>query len=221
MSASEVMTPAQRREFDGFLSKHYVRAIKARGEARAAQLAAAVEEELAQKYEENAAQWAEAVEIAKKEIAEAEQKANDRVREVFAEHGLHNTKRMPSFQARYRWWDRGETFDSDRRQELRKVATAQAKLIAKAATAKAEEIAADVGGRALTEQWSWDRALAELRELPTLDALMPPLDSKEVHRIAREEHKTDRYGFLRGGGWPELIPGENEDDEAEGVDDEE
>jgi hypothetical protein len=97
------------------------------------------------------------------------------------------------------------------RTRLRKVGEAQEKLMVKAAVAKAEEIAADFQQRMLTEQWSREQALHALRDLPRVQELMPPLDPRELHEIARQEHKG-RYRYGRGL-WPELMPGEKDGDD--------
>jgi hypothetical protein len=187
------MTRSERADFEKY-TRQYVRAIKARGEAHAAQLALACEEELSRVYEANDARWAAAVAKAEAEVA----KANRAIKAAFAHEGLTNTQRMPELAPI--WLGRGETWDKDRRAELRKVADAQAKLLVKAAAAKAEEIATEYQTRVLLDDLSREQAIELARGLPNVQELMPPLDPVEVHKIARQENKGYRSW------WPELLP---------------
>jgi len=201
--SGEPMTSQQRREL-AQVTRDYARSAKARAEAHAAQLALACAEELCRVYEANDKRWAEAVAIAKLEV----EKANERIQEAFAEQGLRNVRRVPYLTTD--WRERGETLGKERRAELEKVANAQAKLIVKAGIARAEELAEEFRRRALIEGWSWQQAVEMVGELlGPVQQLMPPLDPKELHRLARQEHVA-RHRYY-GQWWPELEAGEEGD----------
>jgi hypothetical protein len=196
------MSRAERSEFATF-TKQYARSLKARGEEHAAVLLEVFEEELAREWGPKEEQWSEVVEMAQKAVADA----NARIREYFEERGL-SLKRAPEL--KLYWGARGENSERERREELRKVARAQAEVVKKRAVAEGERIALDIQQQILVGDFSRADARALVFGLPKMEELMPPLQFEQVLAVAqgRDRNRSRWEGRM----WPELGKGDDDED---------
>lgn len=141
--------------------------------ARQAQLIANGEAALARKFSEQDAAWADLTADARKYMAEIKARLNDRA----AELGIP-TEFRPGYDLM--WFSRGENATANRRAELRAVLKTQAEATAKAAKLEIDRWASDLQVAVIAGGLTGD-ARDLLGQLPTAEALMPPLDLPELN----------------------------------------
>ena len=199
------MTKSERSEFVTF-TRNYVRTLKARGEEHASVLLAVFEEQLAREFEPKEEMWAEAVEMAEQAVAET----NEKIKEHFRARGL-NLKRAPSLNLA--WSNRGENAVKQRREELRRVAEAQAEVVKKKAVAEGERVSLETQQQILVGDYSREEAKALVFGLPRVEELMPPLQYADVVALAQQRNREGRREAPWAYGPWALEAGDDDDDD--------
>lgn len=142
--------------------------------ARQAQILAHGETALARQFAEDDQAFADLTADARAYMAEVKEKIDARA----AELGIPATFR-PTMNAY--WFNRGENADPKRRAELRRVLQAQAEATARGAKLEIDRWSADLQGAIIAGGLASD-ARELLEQLPTAEALMPPLKLPELGR---------------------------------------
>lgn len=150
---------------------------KADLDKRAARLLADVESQLAAKYPSDHPAWAEITGEAKAHVDKVDQEIAKRCGEL----GIHE-----SFRPRIEisWHYRGETAWTDRRTELRKVATTEIAARAKAAKAELESRVTAQLTLLIAGGLETDDAKAFLEAIPSAEQLLPDVGLGEVEAIS-------------------------------------
>lgn len=188
------MTKGERNEFVQ-LSKQYKNALKSDGELQAARIVEAFEMEISQLWDANDERWADAV----AHVNEAAARLNESVRQHVEALGF-NPAFSPSIQVA--WAGRGENWSRERREELRRVAKAQADVMRKGALARGERLALEVQRTLLVDELSAAQARDLIRSLPTVAQMMPALNVEKIESIARAQDRRQSYRKL----WSEDEP---------------
>jgi hypothetical protein len=141
---------------------------------RAAELLADFEKQIAtiHSYDDQAV-WREAHKAADRAVAEADAKVAARCREL----GIPEDWR-PKLDAY--WYGRGENASEKRRLELRKVAKTRIDALQKRALVHLQAESLKLQTQLVVGGLQSDEARAFLAAMPTVEALMPPLDPKEI-----------------------------------------
>lgn len=142
--------------------------------ARQAQILAEGETALARQFAEDDKAFADLTADARAYMAEVKEKIDARA----AELGIPATFR-PTMNAY--WFSRGENADPKRRAELRKVLQAQAEATAKAAKLEIDRWSVDLQAGIIAGGLA-SEARELLEQLPSAEALMPPLRLPELGR---------------------------------------
>lgn len=187
MTAPERITKAERTELLKVIRARE-RVAKADADHRAAELRADVEDKLAATYTFDDDAWADVTAAAERAIAEADAQIAERCRKL----GVPERFRP---QLRVHWYGRGENAMKDRRAELRKVAQTRIEAATKQAKHQVASWSVEAQTRLVEEGLESSRARQFLAELPTAEALMPPLEVTEL-----EEQLGDRRRLSPGGG---------------------
>jgi len=170
------MTKAERDELAKLL-KARARVANRVVEQRAAELLAYVEEKLAAQYEIDDAAWKDVTATARK----AAQAADAEIARRCRQRGI--PKRFRPSIGTY-WLDRGENFAPRRRAELRKVAETRIDALAKQARVAIETTALDGVTKLVAGALESAEARAFLAAMPSVEALMPALDVRQLGPLA-------------------------------------
>jgi hypothetical protein len=142
-------------------------------DANKAKLLADFEEQIATKYAADDERWAQATAAAKRALAEAEKE----VQRVCDQAGVPREFR-PSM---HMWWSsRGENASSERRAELRRVASSRLDAQTRRAKIEVDRAEASLRGELAAAALTSEQAKAWLERLPSVDELMPRLRLPEV-----------------------------------------
>ena len=161
--------PLSRRDREdlGKAARMMARVAKADADARAAELRADFEDQLASVYKSNDERWSELTAMADAGVAKLDEELRMRCLEL----GINEEYRphLP-----LGWYGRGQNADTERRAELRAVAKSRLDAQAKAAKLEIEREAATFQMELLTASLPGVEARAWLAKIPTVEALMPP-----------------------------------------------
>jgi len=174
---SEEMTRREREDL-AKLVRRRERLAKATTVARAAELRADFEEQLATEYDPLDAMWREAYEDAERRV----QELNAQIAERCQEAGIP-ARFAPS--AHMGWLSRGENYSAKRRTELRKVAETRIAASEKAAKAEIERRSVDVQTALIAGGLESDEARTFLESIPSAAGLMPQLSVAAIEAATR------------------------------------
>lgn len=156
------------------LTRARVRVAKTQAVARAAQLRADFEQQLARVYAFDEDEvWKAVTEKAEAIVAEARKQIADRCKELGIPKQFAPTVGLG-------WSSRGENGSRERRVELRHVATSKIDSLMKSACERIEESAVVVQTQLLAAGLETDEAKQFLANMPTPEQLMPTLDLKQI-----------------------------------------
>jgi len=169
---ADVLTKSERQELAGLLRRR-ARVAKADAKQRTAELLADFEAGLATIQKSDDAAWRDITATAQAHVREADAA----IAAICREKGIPEDWR-PGL--RLDWYGRGENASASRRAELRRVATSRLAALEQAAVAAIERQAVAAETELIAEGMRSTRARALLTALPTVEALMPPLDVAAV-----------------------------------------
>lgn len=163
------------------------RAKVARGdaEARASELLADFERQIAAKYPENHPAWADLTAHAEQEVS----KIDSRIAEICQRMGISSEFRPRISVA---WYGRGENAVKERREELRRVAKAEAAVLVKSARAEIDRAESVLLTELAIGGLQSDQARAFFERLPSPEQLMPALT---LARIEERVNASPRLGY--------------------------
>jgi hypothetical protein len=187
---SSEMTRAERHDLL-VLARKREKVAKTEAEARAAELLADFEHQMASIYHwDDSAVWSEAHRIAK----EAQDKANAMIAEECQERLGIPANYAPRIETA--WRGRGENASKDRQAELRRVASARIDEITKTAKHQIEASSATAQERIIATGLA-SEARKLLTEIPSPEQLMPTLDMQEIESAVTQPKAVP--GFPRLG----------------------
>lgn len=166
------MTKGEREELRRLVNER-ARLAKARVEQRQAELLADVEAKLAAKYDFDDEVWADVTAAARQAVKQADDFIAQKCREL----GIPEEFR-PGITIG--WYKRGENAVSLRRGELRKVAQTQIAAAGKKAKNTIDTAALERREALALGALESAEAKAFIESMPTVEALMPPLDVREL-----------------------------------------
>jgi len=185
------MTKTERAELSGIVKRNH-RVANAAVTQRKADLMGDFEAAMARQWKADDEAWADAVETARKAVAEA----NRAIAERFEELGLPE-EIAPSMVAG--WADRGENAKAQRRAELRRVAQSRAEAEAQRAKLELDRSEADLLTRLSVSALTSEEACSFLAQVPSVEALMPAIDVEELPAVveaaveaAKEAKRAER-----------------------------
>lgn len=153
---------------------------KAEVEQRRAELLAQAEAQLAAQYRVDDEAWDEVTSAAEQVVREADEEVAARCRKL----GIPEQFR-PGF--RLFWSGRGDNAMKERRTELRKVAATRLEAEAQKAKLAIESARVDQLGLLTAGMLETSQAQDFLRQMPTAESLMQPLDVAELQALPRPE----------------------------------
>lgn len=171
------MTRSERTDLTS-LCKQRAKLAKAMADARAAELLAEFEAQLATEYAfDEDETWREAAKIATEALAEANEIIANRCREL----GVP-TRFAPALTQS--WHSRGENASAQRRAELRKVASSRLDAMAKNAKVQIDRASLEVQTYLVSDGLTSAAAQQFLETgMPTVESLMPPIAVPEVEKL--------------------------------------
>jgi hypothetical protein len=182
--ATTRMTKTEREELRKVVRS---RAKVARGdaEARASELLADFERQIAAQYPENHPAWADLTVHAEQEVA----KIDVQIAGICQRMGI-----PPEFRPRISvaWYGRGENAVKERREELRRVAKAEAAVLVKSARAEIDRAESVLLTELAIGGLESDQARAFFERLPSPEQLMPALT---LARIEERVNASPRLGY--------------------------
>ena len=185
------MTKAEREELRKVVRS---RAKVARGvsEARASELLADFERQIAARYPDNHPAWSDLTAHAKREV----EKVDAQIAEICRRMGI-----PPEFRPEIRvaWYGRGESAVKERREELRKVAKAEAAALVKSAKAEIDRAESVLLTELAIGGLESDQARAFFERLPSPEQLMPPLAMSRIEKLV---YADPRLGYSLMGETP-------------------
>jgi hypothetical protein len=158
---------------------------------RSAELLADFERQMATIYKAEDDAWKDVTIEAKRLVAEADAEIARRCRELGIPEDLR-----PGLQLGF--YGRGQNASRERRAELRQVAARRIAAIEKQARSEIERASVEIQTQLLAGGLETDAARSFLAAMPTIDALMPPLDAEAVAK-GLPWHKPETYGRLGRG----------------------
>lgn len=178
--------PLRRKDRDDLvrIAKMRAKIAKSEIEGRKAELLAQVERQLAAKYSMGDERWREVTAAAD----QAARDANLRIQQVFEEHGIP-IEFAPSMYVG--WWDRGETAEAKRRDELRRVARAELDAKGKAAKLAIEKAEAETITELLVLTMA-EEAKGRLEAIPSAAELLVAPSVAELESAAEFSQRSQR-----------------------------
>src|SRR5688572_1182547 len=146
---------------------------------------------MATEYSTEDESWKDITAEAKRLVANADAEIARRCRELDIPEELR-----PSLQLG--WYRRGQNASRKRRTELRRVAQSRIAAMETQVRAAIERASVDVQTQLLAGGLETEAARVFLEAMPTIDALMPPLDAEAVAK-ALPWRSADQYGCLSRG----------------------
>jgi hypothetical protein len=188
------MTKAERDDLVR-LVKQREKVAKSAAEQRSAMMLADFEREISaiHTFDKNEV-WRAAMEAG----VEAVQKANEAVVAEAMRLGIPK-EFHPKLQ--FHWQSRGENAYRERRNELRKVATAEIAAMEKTARVQIEARSIEAQTEIIANGLDSEAAIAFLEKLPPIETLMPALDAMHIQRkLAEKAREAGRGPYLVGDG---------------------
>jgi hypothetical protein len=182
--AATRMTKAEREELRKVVRSR-VKVARGDAEARASVLLADFERQIAARYPDNHPAWADLTAHAR----DAVKKADDQIAELCRRMGI-----PPEFRPEIRvtWFSRGENALRERREELRRVAKAEAAAMVKSAKTEIDRAESVLLTELAIGGLESDQARAFFERLPSPDQLMPAL---ALERIEGLVNPNPRLGY--------------------------
>ena len=167
--APEAMTKAEREDLQRLIRQRE-KVLKSAASQRSAELLAEFENQMAASYQFDVDEtWADVVRGVRSEMA----KANARIAERCRKLGIPRDF-APGLE--FHWRDRGANAVKARREELRKVAVSRIEALEQAAIVQIELGSVQAQAAVVTHGLTSDAARAFVDQLPSIEALMAPLD---------------------------------------------
>jgi hypothetical protein len=181
------MTKSEREDL-AKLIRNRERVMKAAAAQRSAELLAEFEQQMASEYSFNQdATWRAAMEAANAAVTIARKAIAERCGEL----GIP-ARFAPDIHLS--WHGRGENAFQERVAELRKVAKTRIAAIERTACNKIDMLCLDAQSQVLAHGLSSASAIAFFDDLPTVEALMPPLEMASIEQMLQP--RTAPYGLL-------------------------
>ena len=166
------------------LARKQERLLKTAAAERKAVLLADFESQMATEHSYDDATWKAATEAAKRAVEDARISIDERCREL----GIPKPFRP---EVGFAWYGRGESAVAGRRVELRRVAVTRLDALEKRARTKIEEHSLGIQTRRIAEGLTSEAAKGFLAAMPSVEALMPVLDTSEIRGLIQNRSRPD------------------------------
>lgn len=179
----------------GLLIRKREKVMKAQATQRSAELLAEFDAHSAKIYHwDDDEVWAKAKAEAEAAIAEA----NAKIAERCKQYGIP-AEFAPGVQ--FFWHGRGHNAAAQRRAELRRAAKSRIEALEAQAIARIEQVSLQAQTDVISQGLESDSAKLFLKSMPTMEALMPPLDVPEIQKLvdtAAEQRRKNADPYAIG-----------------------
>jgi hypothetical protein len=197
---SDVMTKRERDELASLVRRRE-KVAKTSASQRSAELLADFEQQMATIYSAEDEAWKDVTAGARQLVAEADAEIARRCHELGIPEDLRPRLQLD-------WYGGGQNAFKERRAELRRVAQSRVAALEKQARADIERASVEVQTQLLAGGLETEAARTFLAAMPTIEALMPPLDATALN-AALPYRSPEHYQRLRLG---YRLPDPDEDD---------
>lgn len=182
------MTKGERTEL-GQLIRKREKVMKSQAQERSAALLAEFDQQSAKIYHwDEDAVWREAQAEAEKAVEAARSAVAERCEKLGIPREF-----APSLQLT--WYGRGHNMAAERRAELRRAAKSKIEALEKEAITKIERMSLEAQTQVIASGLESEAAKTFLNAMPTMDALMPPIEIGEIQTLI-ESKRAERRGAL-------------------------
>ena len=179
------MTRGERTELGSLIRKRE-KVMKSQAQERSAALMAEFDAQSAKMYHfDDDAVWAKAEQEAKAAVEAANRSIFERCRELGIPEEF-----APS--VAFNWYSRGHNMAAERRQELRRAAKSKVEALEKEAVTKIERLSYEAQSEIISSGLESDAAKLFLTSMPSMDALMPPIEIGEIQSLIDKKHSDRR-----------------------------
>lgn len=179
------MTRVERTEL-GQLIRKREKVMKSQAQERSAALLAEFDAQSAKIYHyDDDPVWAKVEAEAKAAVESAQRAIHDRCKEL----GIPD-EFAPG--VAFTWYGRGHNSVADRRAELRRAAKSKVDALEKEAITKIERLSLEAQTEVISSGLESDAAKTFLNSMPSMDALMPPIEIGEIQTLIDKKHSDRR-----------------------------
>jgi len=182
------MTKGERQEL-GQLIRKREKVMRAQAQERSAALLAEFDAQSAKIYHyDDDPVWAKVEAEAREAVEAAQRQINERCKELGIPEEF-----APGLS--FGWYGRGHNAVAQRRQELRRAAKSKIEALEKEAITKIERLSLEAQEQVISAGLESEAAKAFLQNMPTMDALMPPIEIGEIQGLIDKRRSEARHGI--------------------------